>query len=64
MQKSTACGYCYGTSFFNLWIDMKSAHGNLSLAGSSGFAMTTAGKLPPAVRMEALPIHLQRFGRL
>lgn len=55
-------GYCYGTSFFDYFIDMRAAHGSLRKSSSTAFAMTTAGRLPDAVRMNDLLAAMEALG--
>lgn len=43
--------YHCGRRFMSEAIDLAAAHGNLHRLSSSGFVMTTAGQLPPVVRM-------------
>ena len=55
-------GHCYGTSFFNKFVQLKSAHGSLLRSSTHGFAMSTAGRLPEFVRMEDLARELENLG--
>ncbi len=55
-------GYCYGTSFFNLWVNLKSAHGSLRRSSTHGFVMSTAGRVPDPIRMKDLTTQLQNLG--
>ncbi|MFQ5491663.1 MAG: hypothetical protein ACE5GE_13175, partial [Phycisphaerae bacterium] len=55
-------GYHCGSPFMTHWLDLAAAHGNLGTASSCGFAMTTAGKLDPVMRMQDLRTALQALG--
>lgn len=55
-------GYFCGSTTFTDWIDLAAVHGNLARPGSTGFAITTAGDLPAATRMEDLAAALNRLG--
>ncbi len=55
-------GYCYGTSFFSWFVQLRSAHGALNKLSTHGFVMSTAGRLPDYIRMEDLAGELQRLG--
>ncbi len=55
-------GYCYGTSMFNWFIEMKSAHGSLLRSSTHGFIMSTAGRVPDPIRMKDLTTQLQNLG--
>jgi hypothetical protein len=41
---------------------MRAAHGNLATLGSSAFSVTTAGELPPVLRMQDLGDALRGLG--
>ncbi len=47
-------GYHCGSKMMTDLIDLQAAHGNLFSLSSCGFAMSTAGSLPPVIRMENL----------
>lgn len=49
---SLADGYYTGSADLSQWLDMQAAHGSLRRASTSGFIMTTAGPLPPNLRMQ------------
>lgn len=55
-------GWHCGSPFMTKVIDLSAAHGNLKMLSSSGFAMTTAGPLPPVVRMEDLHAAMEKAG--
>lgn len=55
-------GHCYGTSFFNWFVQLKSAHGSLLRSSTHGFVMSTAGRLPEFIRMEDLAHELENLG--
>ncbi|MCG3137095.1 MAG: hypothetical protein HJJLKODD_00937 [Phycisphaerae bacterium] len=59
---SLADGYFQGTRFFNFFVSMQSVHGNLNAPGSTGMVITTAGPLPPAMRMHDIPAELAKLG--
>jgi hypothetical protein len=59
---SIADGCYFGDPFMAAVMGCSAAHGNLNLRGSSGFAMTTAGKLPPVLRMADLHGALRAAG--
>ncbi|MGE0479207.1 MAG: hypothetical protein AB7Q17_01925 [Phycisphaerae bacterium] len=47
-----ATGYHTGSEQMSRLIRMRAAHGNLTRESSTGFVMTTAGELPPIMRMQ------------
>lgn len=51
-----------GSPFMSNVVDVKAIHGNLRLASSSGFAITTAGALPPVMRIADLRAELVQIG--
>lgn len=55
-------GWCAGSDDLARRIPPQSVHGNLRRAGSTGFAATTAGPLPPAMRNEDLRQQLANVG--
>ncbi len=55
-------GYCYGTSLFNFFVKMKSAHGSLLRSSTHGFVMSTAGRVAGPIRMKDLTAELQNLG--
>jgi hypothetical protein len=59
---SLADGWHWGSPFLNRSVRVRGTHGNLSAAGTIGFVMSTAGPLPPALRMRDLAPALDRIG--
>ena len=59
---SVADGYHCGSRMQSELVGLEAAHGNLHSLSSSGFCLTTAGRLPPAVRMRNLRAELKRLG--
>lgn len=59
---SLADGYYAGSRRMADFIAMKAVHGNLNRLGSSGFVMTTAGPLPPVLRMTQARAALSAIG--
>jgi len=55
-------GYHCGSPFMSSLVDLAAAHGNLGQPSSYGFAMTTAGSLPPVLRMDSLRGQLKQLG--
>lgn len=55
-------GYHAGSGLFSTLMPLAAAHGNLRPPSSFAFAMTTAGELPAALRMEDLRSALERLG--
>ncbi len=55
-------GYCYGTSLFNFFVKLKSAHGSLLRSSTHGFVMSTAGRVPDPIRMKDLTAQLHNLG--
>jgi hypothetical protein len=51
---STQEGYYCGNGLMTSFLDLAASHGALDSQSSVGFAMTTAGGLPPDIRMEDL----------
>lgn len=51
---SLADGYYYGSRLFEKIVTLQSTHGGLDAGSSAGFAMSTAGRLPPALRYNQL----------
>jgi hypothetical protein len=51
-----------GSKFMSSVVDMQATHGNLGPASSSGFVMTTAGELPPVMRIADLRAELVQIG--
>lgn len=47
-------GWHWGSRLMSRTLDLAAAHGSLNRLSSSGFVMTTAGELPPVVRMDRL----------
>jgi hypothetical protein len=54
-------GWHCGSKLMSSMYDVRSSHGNLG-PSSFGFVMTTAGRLPPIMRMEDLRQELHRAG--
>jgi len=59
---STENGWHCGSPTMSKLITLIGAHGNLKRPGSCGFAMTTAGQLPPVLRMAHLRAALRELG--
>lgn len=59
---SLADGYYAGSARLADFIAMKAVHGNLNRRGSSGFVMSTAGELPPVLRITQVREALARIG--
>ena len=55
-------GYCYGTSMFNWFVKVNSAHGSLLRSSTHGFVMSTAGPLADPIRMKDLAAELHNLG--
>ena len=55
-------GYCYGTSMFNWFVKVDSAHGSLLRSSTHGFVMSTAGPLADPIRMRDLTTQLHNLG--
>ena len=55
-------GYYAGSPMMSSMVRMLGVHGNLKLAGASAFAMTSAGDLPPVLRIRDLRAALARLG--
>jgi len=55
-------GYHCGSKFMTELISLRAAHGNLNTLGSSGFVMSTAGRVDPVIRMEDLGGALRALG--
>ncbi len=55
-------GWHCGAELMSDALDLAAAHGNLGYRSTSGFAMSTAGALPPVVRMEDLAGALAAIG--
>ncbi len=55
-------GWICGSTFMSAMIDLAAAHGNLNRTSSTAFVMTTAGALPPVLRMEDLGAALRDVG--
>lgn len=55
-------GFHCGSPFMSKTIDLAAAHGNLGQLSTSGFCMTTAGQLPPDLRMDELANALKTLG--
>ena len=55
-------GYCYGTSLFNFFVRLKSAHGSLLRSSTHGFVMSTAGRIADPIRMKDLAPELHNLG--
>ena len=55
-------GWHCGRKVISKCMDLAAAHGNLNRKSSCAFAMTTAGALPPVLRMEDLPNALRELG--
>lgn len=53
--------YC-GSDFLLNFINLQSAHGSLHQSATYGFVMTTAGELPPTMRMDTLAVELEKLG--
>ncbi len=53
--------YC-GSWTMDKMIRLHAVHGSLTSRGSVGFVMSTAGSLPPSVRIESLQTELDRLG--
>jgi len=54
-------GYYCGSGLMSELIDLRSAHGSLNRISSSGFIMSTAGRVDPVIRMEDLREALTRL---
>lgn len=59
---STEDGRHCGSAFMSRVVDLTGSHGNLGPASSSGFVMTTAGELPPVLRIADLRAELAQIG--
>ena len=59
---SLADGWCWGSPFMSGFLTVSAAHGSLKRFSSTGFVMTTAGPLPPVMRMENVAEELRRAG--
>jgi len=59
---SVADGYHTGSEFQSRVITLRAAHGNLRPLSTYGFAATTAGELPAALRMRDLATALRTVG--
>lgn len=55
-------GFHAGSPFMTKVVALAAAHGNLGQLSSSGFCMTTAGKLPQDLRMDELAPNLEELG--
>jgi len=55
-------GHHCGSPFMSKVVHLAAAHGNLGQLSTNGFCMTTAGKLPPDLRMEELAAALTSLG--
>lgn len=56
-------GYHCGDEFMSDYVgDVRATHGNLHRSNSIGFVMTTAGELPPVLRMSRTADALQKVG--
>ena len=55
-------GYCYGTSLFNFFVHLRSAHGSLLRSSTHGFVMSTAGPFADPIRMKELAAELRNLG--
>jgi hypothetical protein len=55
-------GWYAGSGFMSRMLDLAAAHGNLETLSSNAFVMTTAGRLPPVLRMEDLRGALRDVG--
>ncbi len=55
-------GYCYGTSLFNFFVRLRSAHGSLLRSSTHGFVMSTAGRVADPIRMKDLTTQLHNLG--
>lgn len=55
-------GFHCGSPFMSKVVHLAAAHGNLGQLSTNGFCMTTAGKLPPDLRMEELAEALTQLG--
>lgn len=59
---SLADGYCWGSPFMARFLNVAATHGNLTRRSSTGFVMSTATRMPYAVRMGNLRGELSRRG--
>jgi hypothetical protein len=59
---SLADGWCWGSPFMSGFLTVSAAHGSLRQSSSTGFVMTTAGRLPPVMRMQNVAQELRRAG--
>ena len=60
---ATCDGYHCGSAFQTLAVGpLRSVHGNLRPLSSSGFAVSSAGELPPVLRMRDLSTALCKLG--
>jgi hypothetical protein len=59
---AVADGYHCGSKLMSKIYSMQAAHGNLGMLSSSGVVITTAGPLPPVMRMADLRRALQSVG--
>ncbi|GJQ27915.1 MAG: hypothetical protein HBSAPP02_29470 [Phycisphaerae bacterium] len=59
---SLADGYHCGSELMTRLVDISATHGALNAVSSTGFVMTTAGPLPPSVRMRDLAGVLKSLG--
>ena len=59
---SLAPGYHCGSESISEALELAAAHGCLRREGTTGFALTTAGELPPAMRTEDLRAALMSLG--
>jgi hypothetical protein len=62
VMASLADGYCWGSPFMARFMNVAATHGNLNRRASTGFVMSTAASLPPALRMENLRRELNDRG--
>ncbi|HUN81193.1 MAG TPA: hypothetical protein VMV81_06735 [Phycisphaerae bacterium] len=59
---AVADGYHCGSKLMSEIYSMQAAHGNLGMLSSSGVVITTAGRLPPVMRMQDLANELRKVG--
>ena len=59
---AVADGYHCGSKLMSKIYAMQAAHGNLGMLSSSGMVITTAGLLPPIIRMQDLAEELRKVG--
>jgi hypothetical protein len=55
-------GWSAGSPFMALFINFAADHGCLKRQSTTGFVMSTAGRLPPFVRMDSVAQELRRLG--